>query len=89
MPSRPICDFCLPDRNDKLKELPYFIHDLRLNVHFHSDKDFKVRHRTRKISLANAMKKNPDILLKSKNYEETFVKFSEENVKELYLQLFN
>ena len=26
------------------------------------------------------MKENPDILLKSKNYEETFVKFSEENV---------
>jgi hypothetical protein len=53
------------------------------------DFKFKVRHRTTEHSFANAMKENPDILLKSKNYEETFVKFSEENVKELYLQLFN
>ena len=81
--------FCRPDRNDKLKELPYFIQDLRLKVHFHSDKEFKVRLRTTELSFANAMKENPDILFKSENYEETFLNFSEENDKELYLQLFN
>ena len=56
---------------------------------FHSDKDFKVRHRTTDISFPNAMNENPDILLKSKTYEETFVNFSEEKDKELYLQLFD
>jgi hypothetical protein len=58
-------------------------------VHFHSDKEFKVRHRTTELSFANAVKKNPDILFKSKNYEETFLNFSEENYKKLYLQFFN
>jgi hypothetical protein len=89
VPSRPIRPFCQPDRNDKLKELPYFIHDLRVKVHYQSDKDFKVRHRITELSFANAMKENPDILFKSKNYEETLVNFCEEIDKPLYLQLFN
>ena len=80
VPSRPICPFCQPNRNDKLKELPYFIHDLRLKVHFHSDTDFKMRHRTTELSFINEIKENPEIL---------FVNFSEEDDKELYLRLFN
>ena len=35
------------------------------------------------------MKKLPEILFESKNYEETFVNFSDENDKHLYLQMFN
>ena len=35
------------------------------------------------------MKENPDILFKSKNYEETFTDLCEEIDKPLYLQLFN
>ena len=89
MPSRPIHPLCQPKRNDKLKELPYFIHDLRVKVHYQSDKDFKVRHTTTELSFANAMKENPDILFKAKNSEKTVADFCEEIDKPLYLQLFN
>ena len=33
-PSWPIRPFCQPERNDKLRELPYFIQDLRIKVHY-------------------------------------------------------
>ena len=89
MTTRPIRPFCPPDKDDPLKELPYFIEDLRFKVQFHSDKDFRVRHRTTAFSFANYMKKNPELLFKSKNYEETFFNFSEEIDKPLYLEIFN
>jgi hypothetical protein len=51
---------------------------LRIKVHYQSDKDLKVRHRKTELSFANSVKENPDILYKSKNYEETFMNFCEE-----------
>ena len=70
------CDlYCQPDRRDPLKELPYFLDDLRIKVYFSQNKELKVKHRSIAIAFANQVKKDPDILFKSKNYEETLPTF--------------
>ena len=83
-PRCPIRPFCQQDKSDPL---PYFIDDLRVNVHFSNNKDFKVRHRSTALAFANQMKKHLDILFESKNYEDTFVNFSDESDKHLYLHM--
>ena len=86
--TRPVRPFCQPDRSDPLKELPYFIDDLRVKVHYTNNKDFRVKHRITALAFANLMKKHPEILYESKNYKETFVNFCDEIEKHLYLEMF-
>ena len=88
VPSRPIRPYCQPDRSDPLKELPYFLDDLRVKVYFSQNKELKVRHRSIALAFANQVKKDPDILFKSKNYEETFTNFCDENDQHLYKEMF-
>ena len=87
-PSRPVRPFCQPDKRDPLKELHYFIDDLRLKVHFVGEKDFKVKHKKIVIAFAAHAKDNPDLLFNYKNYEETFINFCEEKDKILYRKMF-
>ena len=87
MPSRPIRPYCQSDRSDQLKELPYFLDDLRRKVYFSHNKELKVKHKTIALAFANQVKKHPDILFKSKNYEETFTNFCDENDQHLYREM--
>ena len=69
-PTRPMRPFCKPEEDDQLKELDYFIDDLRVKVRFSDDKLLKVKHKAIVIAFAEKMMKDPEILYKSKNYEK-------------------
>ena len=86
IPSRPIRPNCQPDRSDPLKELPYFLDDLRRKVYFSPNKELKVKHRTIALAFANQVKKHPEILFKCKNYEETITNFCDENDQNHYFR---
>ena len=72
-----------------MKELPYFLDDLRVKVHYSKDKELKVKHRTTALAFATKVKEHPKILFESKNYEETFMNFCEENDQNLYKKMFS
>ena len=69
VPSRPIRPYCQPDKSDPLKELPYFLDDLRVKVHYSKDKELKVKHQTTALAFATKVKEHSKILFESKNYE--------------------
>ena len=87
--TRPVRPFCQPDKSDPLRELPYFIDDLKVKVHYSNDKTLKVKHRSTALAFTNHVKKHPEILYESKNYNETFVNFCEESDRHLYVQMFS
>ena len=72
-PCRPIRPFCQPEPNDPLKELPYFIYDLKRKVYFSDNKDLKSKHKAIAKAFADKVKEETKILYKSKNYEETYL----------------
>ena len=86
-PTRPMRPFCKPDEDDQLKELDYFIDDLRVKVRFSDDKLLKVKHKAIVIAFAEKMKKDPEILYKSKNYEKTFLSLCSKEDRHLYLEI--
>ena len=87
-PCRPIRPFCEPDKNEPLKELPYFIENLRRQVYFSDDKESKVKHKAIVKAFAEEVKKEPNILFKSKNYEETFLLHCPESQRHYYVSIF-
>ena len=80
--------FCPPDKADPLSQLPAFLKDLRFKVHVNSNKDFKVKHREIVKTFISEMKANPEIIFKSRNYENAFLEFCEESDKPLYLRIY-
>ena len=89
VPCRPIRPYSQPDKMNPLKELPYFLEELRFKVHLHGQKEAKKKHHETAISFANHVKTNPELLLKSKNYEETFLNYCEHNGQESYREIFD
>ena len=89
LPCRPIRPYSQPDKMKPLKELPYFLEELRFKVHLHGQKEAKKKHHETAISFANHVKTNPELLLKSKNYEETFLNYCEDNGQESYREIFD
>ena len=87
-PSRPVRPFCPPDKNDPLRELPYFIDDLSLKVHVMREKGLKVKHKKIVTAFSVHAKDNPELLFHSKNYEETFMNFLDEEDKMVYKRIF-
>ena len=71
-----------------LHELPLFLHDLRFKVHVNATKEFKKKHNETVKVFATKMKENPEIILRSRNYEQTFIDFSEDSDKPLYKRIF-
>ena len=73
LPSRPVRPYCPADKNEPMRELPYFLEELRFKVHYYGIKEFKVRHKATASNFAKQMQIKPELLLKSKNYacEET------------------
>ena len=87
-PCRPVRPFCPPDKVNPLHELPLFLHDLGFKVHVNATKEFKKKHNETVKVFATKMKENPEIILRSQNYEQTFIDFSEDSDKPLYKRIF-
>ena len=88
-PCRPIRPYCQRDKKDPLKELPYFVEDLRRKVYFCDDKDLKLQHKAVVKAFADKVKTEPKILYNSQNYEETFLSFCPESERHSYLKIFD
>jgi hypothetical protein len=52
------------------------------------DKDFKARHKASANYFVKKMQSSPELLIRSRNYEETFLNYCEESDKDIYKEIF-
>ena len=85
--------FCEPEESDPLKEIPYFIDDIRRKVFFSDDqKEVETEKQKKRLIIKvfeDEMKKEPKTLYKSKNYKDTFIYVCSESERHLFVNFFD